>query len=127
MAAAGETGMHDGARKRILIVEDEPLVAMLLEDMLTDLGFDVAGPALRLERGLELASSDELDAAILDVNLGGSRSYEVAEALRERGVPFAFATGYDELDSDDQEQVPIVRKPYRQDQIKEVLRQLIGC
>lgn len=80
--------------RRVLIVEDEMLVAMLLEDMLVEMGFEVVGPALRLQRALEIAREESFDFAILDVNLATERSYPVADVLRERGIPFIFATGY---------------------------------
>lgn len=70
------------------------LVAMLIEDMLTDLGHEVVGPAMRLETALPLARNADLDFAVLDVNLGDTKSFPVADVLRERGVPFIFATGY---------------------------------
>lgn len=80
---------------RVLVVEDEVMIAMLVEDMLIDLGFEVVGPALDLEGALPLAEQADLDLAVLDVNLGnGRRSFQVADVLRERGVPFLFATGY---------------------------------
>ncbi len=79
---------------RILIVEDEMLVALMLEDMLDDLGHQVIGPAMRLSQALELASTCEVDLAILDINLDGSKSFPVADVLSGRGVPFLFATGY---------------------------------
>jgi CheY-like chemotaxis protein len=80
--------------RRVLVVEDEAMVAMLVEDMLTELGHSVVGPAMRLDRALPLAREAEFDFAILDVNLGGQLSYPVAEVLRARGIPFIFATGY---------------------------------
>ncbi|HEV2748258.1 MAG TPA: response regulator [Allosphingosinicella sp.] len=81
-------------RLRILIVEDEMLVAMNIEDMLLDLGHEVAGLASRLEPALSLAREAEFDLAMLDVNLAGQSSFPVAEILDERGIPFLFATGY---------------------------------
>lgn len=82
--------------KRILLIEDEALVAMLIEDMLADEGCVVAATAGRLADALKLAgdASLEMDFAILDVNLAGEPAYAVAEVLAGRGVPFAFATGY---------------------------------
>lgn len=78
---------------RILVVEDEPLVAMLIEDLLIELGCAVIGPASTTKRGLALAATG-LDAALLDVNLGSEQSYPVAEMLASAGIPFAFVTGY---------------------------------
>jgi CheY-like chemotaxis protein len=81
-------------RRRVLVVEDEMMVAMLVEDMLTDLGHQVVGPAMRLEQALPLAREAEIDFAVLDINLGGEQSFPIADVLRERGIPFIFATGY---------------------------------
>jgi DNA-binding response OmpR family regulator len=78
---------------RILVVDDEPLISMLMEDWLTELGCEVVGPVASVADGLELARSAELDGAILDVNLGNETCYALADALRHRGVPLAFATG----------------------------------
>ncbi|MBC7985691.1 MAG: response regulator [Sphingomonadaceae bacterium] len=82
--------------KRILVVEDEPLIAMMVEDMLHDFGAIVIGPAASVAEALALIEEAVLDAALLDVNLRGERSDAVADALEARGVPFALATGYGE-------------------------------
>lgn len=81
---------------RVLIVEDEALVSMLLEDMLSDHGCEVAATANRIGQAMDLVADAGLafDAAILDVNLGGDPIFPVAEALIARGAPFVFATGY---------------------------------
>lgn len=78
---------------RILVVEDEPLVAMLIEDLLLELGCKVIGPAATVAQALALADTGP-DAALLDVNLGTEQSYPVADRLAADGVPFAFVTGY---------------------------------
>ncbi|MDP8916774.1 MAG: response regulator [Pseudomonadota bacterium] len=82
------------APMRVLVVEDEAMVAMLVEDILLDLGHVVVGPAMRLDEAVPLARQGEFDIAILDVNLGTARSYPVADLLRDQGIPFVFATGY---------------------------------
>ena len=79
---------------RILVVEDEFLVATLIEDMLVAAGCVVAGPVPRLSEALEAVDHETFDAAVLDVNLGGERVYPVADALSRRNVPFVFVTGY---------------------------------
>ncbi|UGB39484.1 response regulator [Frateuria soli] len=79
---------------RILLVEDEMLVAMLLEDMLSEAGHTIVGPMARIDQAVEAARTKAIDLAILDVNLGGEEVYPVAEALAAREIPFAFATGY---------------------------------
>ncbi|HWH17818.1 MAG TPA: response regulator [Allosphingosinicella sp.] len=101
-------------RLRILIVEDEMLVAMNIEDMLLELGHEVAGIASRLEPALALARESALDAALLDVNLAGSQSFPVAAALRDRGIPFLFATGYGPKGIIDEfRDWPVLQKPFR--------------
>lgn len=82
------------AGRRILIVEDEPLVAMLIEEMLLDLGCEVIGPASNVADGLALIGDRNPDGALLDVNLDGEEVYPVADALLAAGTPFTFVTGY---------------------------------
>lgn len=82
------------AGQRILVVEDDMLIAVLIEEALQELGCTVVGPVGRLDAALRLAGSERLDAAILDVNIRGGHVYPVAEQLRSRGVPFALASGY---------------------------------
>jgi len=79
---------------RVLVVEDEIMVAMLIEDMLIDLGIEVVGPAMDARTAFHLAEVTELDFALLDINLGGETSFSTADVLRGRGVRFAFVTGY---------------------------------
>jgi len=81
---------------RILVVEDTALVSMLIETMIEDMGWIVVGPATQLREAVEAAGSQALDAAVVDVNLNGEASWEVAKILRDRGVPFVFTTGYSE-------------------------------
>ena len=80
--------------KKVLIVEDETMVAMMLEDMVAELGHVVSGVASGLSEGLAMAERDQIDFAILDVSLNGERSLPIAEALENRGIPYVFATGY---------------------------------
>ncbi len=79
---------------KILVVEDEFLVAMLIQDMLEEAGCAVAGPIPRVAEAVEAAGRDAYDAAVLDVNLAGDRIDPVAEALSRRNIPFVFVTGY---------------------------------
>jgi CheY-like chemotaxis protein len=101
-------------RLRVLIVEDEMLVAMNIEDMLLELGHEVAGIASRLEPALALARDGAFDIAMLDVNLAGDRSFPVADLLIERGLPFLFATGYGPGGIDEKyRDRPVLQKPFR--------------
>jgi len=102
----------NGVVKRILLVEDEAIVAMMMADMLGDLHFAVLGPINRLAPATAAARDDDIDAAILDVNLAGENVYPVAEILESRGVPFVFVTGYG-MESIDRRfaHVPVIQKP----------------
>ncbi len=107
---------------RVLIVEDETLISMLMEVYLEQLGCSVVGSASRLDEAVEMAGRLEMDAAVLDVNLAGKMSYPVAEVLRARGVPFVFATGYGLGGLPDRMHgVPVVPKPFRRDHIEQAL------
>ena len=99
---------------RILIVEDEAVVAMLLEDMLMDLGHEVVAAFGRFDQALGAAGSLDLDLAILDVNLNGVLTYPVAETLKARSIPVIFATGYGaEGLREDWRTVPVIQKPFQ--------------
>jgi CheY-like chemotaxis protein len=111
---------------RMLVVEDEAVVAMALEDMLLRLGCLVVGPALRLKPALELAAAERLDGAVLDINLGDERSFPVAELLRARSVPFLFATGYGGSGLEPPfAEAPVLAKPYSLDALAEALHQIM--
>jgi CheY-like chemotaxis protein len=110
---------------RVLVVEDEMMVSMLIEDMLTDLGCSVIGPASRLDEAFELAKTSDLDCAVLDVNLGGQAIFPLADLLRERGRPFAFATGYGDAGLRDVDKgTPVLQKPFREGDLARVLGEL---
>src|ERR1700754_4161108 len=97
MNSQSESLGSPSAGKRILIVEDELMIRMLLQDMLDELGYVVPAEVGRLDEALDAANNTEFDLAILDLNLNGQTSLPVAEALVARGTPFVFATGYGEL------------------------------
>ncbi|PZQ13717.1 MAG: hypothetical protein DI565_14375 [Ancylobacter novellus] len=99
---------------RILLVEDEAMIAMLVEDMLLDSGASVIGPAGGVQDALDaISSNDAIDGALLDVNLGGEQSFEVADALAGRGIPFIFVTGYGGAGVRDRyPDAPTLQKPF---------------
>ena len=103
---------HDGGMtlrdQRVLVVEDEALVAMELARVLTEAGAQVVGPAGNIEEALDLVANTPIDRAVLDINLGGRMVTPVAKALAERAIPFVYLTGYQEPDVDDG---PVLRKP----------------
>lgn len=122
--------MTDDALKglKILVVEDEMLVSMLVEDMLADLGCAVVGPAAELGEAMSLAKTADIDAALLDVNLGGKPIFPVADALKDRGVPFAFASGYGEAGlSEEHRGAAVLQKPFRETDLARALKGLMAA
>ncbi len=106
------SGSEDLAGLRILVVEDEVLIMMLLEDLLQELGCEVVGPASSVAQALALVATERPDAAVLDVNLGKELVYPVANALKQAGVPFVFVTGYGQAGLiDDYRGRAAIRKP----------------
>lgn len=113
---------------RVLVVEDEPVVAMFLEEALPRLGATVAGVAGRLDAAVDLARASACDVALLDVNLrGGAKSLPVVEALDARGVPFVLATGYlpESLPPALRDR-PALLKPYGEPELAAALRRAVG-
>lgn len=95
---------------RVLLVEDEPIIAMTAEDMIEELGCTVVRTASTLEAALEAVEGEGFDFVLLDINLNGVESYPVAERLRAARRPFVFTTGYGSAAAKD---APVVAKPYR--------------
>src|SRR5690242_259981 len=111
---------------RVLVVEDEALIAMMLEDMLVGFGCVVVGPIARLAQAVSAARGHELDCAVLDINLNGEVVLPVADALEGRGVPFVFVSGYGSIGADRRfAGRPFVRKPFKRDEIARALAQLV--
>ena len=111
---------------RVLVVEDEPLIAMLLEDWLAELHCQTVGPAASAQEAMALIEGAQLDGAILDVSLDGHDSDAVAAALRERAIPIAFATGHavEWIDARFKD-APTLAKPYDFERVKQVLAILL--
>ena len=114
--------------RRVLVVEDESLVAMLLETILEDMGCTPVGPASNVDDGAAMArDTTELDAALLDVNVAGRQVFPVAEALRARGVPFVFSTGYGEGGLPDEWRGnPTIQKPFTEAAVRGALMKAMG-
>jgi len=117
------------AGRRVLVVEDEMMIAMLVEDMLSELGCAVVGPAHALDDALALALAETgLDAALLDVNLGGQPVFAVADALRAKGVPAIFSTGYGDAGLRDIDRgSPVLQKPFRSGDLAKALTAALGA
>lgn len=113
---------NGAAARRVLVVEDDVMIRMLIEDMLGDLGFTVVAEASKVHEALAAVSTTAFDVAILDVNLSGETTGPVAEALAARGTPFVFATGYGEHGLPDQfRDRPLLKKPFQMESLKRLL------
>jgi CheY-like chemotaxis protein len=107
--------------KRVLVVEDEPMIRILLEDILGELGHTVAAEAARIEEALEATKKADFDLAILDANLNGQPASPVADALVTRGTPFVFATGYGSVPEPYRDRLTL-KKPFHRDGLKRMLQ-----
>jgi DNA-binding response OmpR family regulator len=115
------------AGRRILVVEDEMLIAMIIEDAVRDSGGEIVGPVATLEAALKLAAEEEFDAAILDVTIRGGKVYPAAELLLKRGIPFVFASGYgDWALPEELRDKPRLTKPFTLAVLEEQIRLLYG-
>jgi two-component sensor histidine kinase/DNA-binding response OmpR family regulator len=118
----GASTTQSGAASLVLLVEDEPLVAMMLADMLSELGHMVDGPYSRLKDAMGAARNGDIQAGILDVNLGGESIYSLAEVLNSRGVPFVFVTGYSAESIDRRfAHIPVLQKPIERQKLQAIL------
>ncbi len=117
---------HVMSRKRVLVVEDEMVVAMLVEDMLAELGYEVASVVSRVDDAMKLVDSGNFDIAVLDVHLNGRAVFPFADALAKRKIPYMFATGYGERGiPPEHAQRPILQKPFRSEDLKRALMRLV--
>jgi CheY-like chemotaxis protein len=111
---------------RVLVVEDEYLVRLMLAELLAELGYDVVALAGNVKEGEEHAEQAKIDVALLDVNLGGEKVFPVADVLESRGVPFCFVTGYGRAGiSPAHKTRPVLQKPFQKDDLARMLRDLV--
>ena len=123
----GASEPEKAKRRSILIVEDEPLIALMLTDMLADLGFEVAASVTQVSEALAILRNLKIDVALLDVNIGTEKIDPVADLLAARGTPFIFTTGYGNSG------VPVnhagsavLQKPFHIDELANTLHRILG-
>ena len=111
-------------KPRVLVVEDEALVGIMIQECMTELGFQIVGPVCTASDALEAAKAGDFDAAILDINLGDGMVYQVAEILARRHVPFVFVTGYDADSVDSRFRgIPVLQKPVEREMLQKLFTQ----
>ena len=114
--------VQTGSPRSVLLVEDEVMIRMMVADMLGELGYGVAGEAGDIDEAVRLVQSTEFDIAILDVNVNGKVISPVAEAVRLRGRPFVFATGYGSAGLPEKfRDSPTLQKPFQMETLKRAL------
>jgi CheY-like chemotaxis protein len=114
------------ARKRILVIEDSPVVAPFTADALTELGYEVVGPAPNMAMARELIDECALDAALMDVHIRGERVFPLCETLADLGVPFVLTSGYADWNMPDRwRDRPRLLKPYTIEQVEDALTTLL--
>jgi CheY-like chemotaxis protein len=128
LVVAGGTTKAAPEKFRVLVVEDSFLLVLSLEAMFDDLGWEIVGPATNRTQALDLVDSETFDAALLDVNLDGEMSWDVAAALRTRNIPFVFSTGYDvaKILPDFLSGSVVISKPFGIRDVEQGLRQAIA-
>jgi CheY-like chemotaxis protein len=113
--------------RRVLVVEDEMMVLMMIEDMLADLGCESVTAAATTDQAIALIKTQVFDAAMLDMNLNGTKNSSIADALGARGVPFIFSTGYSGHNMMNRHQDrPILKKPFQFEELAAILTRLLA-
>jgi CheY-like chemotaxis protein len=113
--------------RRILVVEDSPVVAAACEDMLRDMGCAVVGPATNMAAALQMAGEEEFDGAIVDVNIRGDKAFPVLRILEARGIPFLLTSGYADWSMPEEwQEQPRLAKPYTPNLLRESLLKLLA-
>ena len=113
--------------RRVLVVEDEMIILMMIEDMLADLGCEAVTAAATVDQALALIDAQVFDAAMLDLNLNGNKSLPVAAALAARNMPFFFTTGYTGHDmKDGYRDRPLLKKPFQYEELAEMFIRVLS-
>jgi CheY-like chemotaxis protein len=112
---------------KVLVVEDEMMIAMLIEDMLDEFGCKLVGPATNVPRALELIGKESIAVAVLDLNLDGKDTYAIADALQRKNVPFIFATGYGSTGlRQEYGNRPVLQKPFQARDLETALTEALN-
>jgi CheY-like chemotaxis protein len=114
------------SNRNVLVVEDEMMIAMLIEDMLDEFGCKLVGPATSVPRALDLIGKEQVEIAVLDLNLDGQDTYAIADALQQKNVPFIFATGYGSTGlRQEYGNRPVLQKPFQAKDLENALAEAL--
>jgi CheY-like chemotaxis protein len=115
------------SNRKVLVVEDEMMIAMLIEDMLDEFGCKLVGPATTVPRAPDLIGKEQVEVAVLDLNLDGHDTYAIADALQQKNVPFIFATGYGSTGlRQEYGNRPILQKPFQARDLENALAEALA-
>jgi CheY-like chemotaxis protein len=115
------------SNRSVLVVEDEMMIAMLIEDMLDEFGCKLVGPATTVPRALDIIGKEQVEIAVLDLNLDGQDTYAIADALQLKNVPFIFATGYGSTGlRQEYGNRPVLQKPFQARDLESALAEALG-
>ena len=117
--------MQSAKSIRVLVVEDEVLVGMIIEDFLGDFGYSVVGPIENLKAAVFLAATEQIDVAVVDINISGQVATAVADKLIEREIPFLFVSGYDKILGPRYASIPLLRKPFTPEDLHQVVERVL--
>jgi two-component SAPR family response regulator len=124
MPGCGRT-MQPAKIIRVLVVEDEPLIGMIVENFLGDFGYSVVGPIENLKAAVLLAATEQVDVAVVDINIAGQIATAVADKLIEREIPFLFVSGYEKMRGTRYASIPFLRKPFTPEDLHEAVERVL--
>ena len=113
-----------GQPRRVVVVEDEPLIVMLITDMLEELGHELVGACGSIEDALKLVQREAFDVALLDIDLGGKSGYAVADVVVARGIPIVLMSGFSGRPPSPYQEVAVLGKPFQLDDLERVLKSI---
>jgi len=119
------TAAPNSASKRVLVIDDEALIALLAADHLVEMGHIVVGPAYTFSEARRLADVASIDAALVDLNLNGVSALPIADVLARRKIPFVFVTGYERPSLGAHENIGFLNKPYQSGDLRRVINRLL--
>ena len=117
--------MQSAKNIRVLVVEDEALVGITMEDFLGDFGYSVVGPIENMQAAILLAATEKIDVAVVDINISGQVATAVADKLIEREIPFLFISGYEKMRGSRYASIPLLRKPFEPEDLRDAIERVL--